>query len=1509
MRLDPKEFAQKGLYDASLEHDNCGVGFICNFKGERSHSVVESGIQILLNLEHRGACGSDPCTGDGAGILTQIPDRFFQGQAKKLNVEIPAEGRYAVGMVFFPQDYAERERMQQVFEANVKELGLKFLAWRDVPTNNHGLGQGAIETEPVIKQILIEDPKADQKTFERVLYQVSKYTEHTIENSDDFKEKDFFFIASLSSRTIVYKGLLMTNQLKSYYPDLQDPSFESAIALVHSRFSTNTFPSWDLAHPYRYIAHNGEINTVKGNRNWMATRQSSFESDFFGEDIRKLFPIITPNGSDSFSFDNGLEMLHVMGRTLPHAMMMMIPEAWQNYVGIDPIKKSFYEYHATLMEPWDGPACVCFTDGKMIGATLDRNGLRPARYTVTDDGFLIFASESGVLPIDESKIVQKGRLQPGKMLLADLQEGRIISDEELKAKICAEQPYQEWVKQIIDLSDLPEPKQNPQDTDHETIMTRQKAFGYSDEDLKVILSPMVETSKEPVGSMGTDTPIAVLSDQAPLLFNYFKQQFAQVTNPAIDPIREQLVMSHRIYLGSEGNLLDTKHEHCRRLRLEQPILENKELEQLREIESEGFKSITLKSLFKRSENDQELCQNLRKALNDLFRQADSAVQDGVNLIILSDRGIDHDHIAIPSLLAASGLHQHLIRQGTRSYTSIILETGEARETAHFACLLGFGAEAVNPYLAFESIDSLLQKEKINKAISLSDAHHAYIHAVELGLFKVFSKMGISTLQSYNGAQIFEAIGLAKEFVETYFTGTVSRIEGVGLDVIAKEAHMRHHRAFPDQETSVPKLPVGGDYAFRVKGEFHSWNPESISQLQHAVRQNKYETYRQFSQTINEQNKKVATLRGLMGFKKTSSVPLEEVETASEIVKRFATGAMSFGSISKEAHENLAIAMNRIGGKSNTGEGGEDPERFIVRENGDLARSAIKQVASGRFGVTTHYLVNSDEIQIKISQGAKPGEGGQLPGHKVDRVIAKVRYSTPGVGLISPPPHHDIYSIEDLAQLIHDLKNVNPQARVTVKLVSEAGVGTIAAGVAKAHADMILISGYDGGTGASPLSSIKHAGLPWELGLAETQQILVAQGLRSRTVLQTDGQLKTGRDVVIAALLGAEEYGFATAPLIASGCIMMRKCHLNTCPVGIATQNPELRKRFQGTPEHVVNYFFFIAEEVRELMAELGFRKIDDMIGRSDLLQADQSIHHWKANGIDFGALFYKPKVKDHKEEYQTICQDHGLDKSLDHKILEKCQAAIDSKAKVEMTLDIRNVNRTVGTQMSGKIAKQYGAEGLPDGTIKVNFKGSAGQSFGAFLTNGVQFKVWGDANDYLGKGLFGGRIIVRPPQDAQYVAEDNIVVGNVLLYGAIAGEVFIRGKAGERFAVRNSGAAAVVEGVGDHGCEYMTGGLVIVLGEVGRNFAAGMSGGRAYIWDPKQNFAQKCNPEMVDLEELDSDDQNKLKEMLEKQVEHTDSQVAQRILNDWDNQWQQFVKVMPRDYKRALQELEAEKVA
>ncbi len=1489
----------QGLYRPEHEHDACGIGFIANIEGRKSHDIVVKGVQILINLTHRGACGCDPQTGDGAGILIQIPHAYFEREMAGQGVALPSAGEYGVGMAFLPVDPHDRLICEGVVEKIVREEGLAVLGWRDTPINGNMIGRVARVSQPYIEQIFIRSaPGMDQDALERKLYVVRKRAEAAI-LATDLKEKEFFYMPSLSSRTIVYKGLLLAPQITDFYKELLDPELTSGLCLVHQRFSTNTFPSWKLAHPYRYICHNGEINTLRGNMNWMQARQNVLASPLFGDDIKKLLPIITSGGSDSAMLDNAVELLALSGRSLPHVMSMLIPEAWDHDNTMPEDIKAFYEYHASLMEPWDGPAAVAFTDGRLIGAKLDRNGLRPGRYVVTNDGLVVLASEAGVLPIKPEDVMMKGRLAPGKFFLVDTEQKRLITDEEIKKQLAARQPYAEWLKENqITLDHLPSPT-HVLPSNHETILMRQRAFGYTDEDLKIILSPSALAGEEPIGSMGIDTPLACLSDKPQLLFSYFKQTFAQVTNPAIDSIREGLVMSLNSYIGSEGNILEETPKNCHTLKLRHPVISNWRLEKLRRVSWGDFLAASLPMLFHVRGGEAEL----EQALETLCRRASLAIQSGYSLLILSDRGVDHEYAPIPSLLALSAVHNHLVREGTRNQVALIVESGEPREVMHFALLLGYGASAVNPYLAIETLEDRHRAGAFPAEYTWDKVFKSYMKAIDKGLLKTFSKMGISTLQSYQGAQIFEAIGLNKSLVETYFTGTSSRIEGVGIEVLAREALMRHEFAMQPPQESETELRVGGEYQYRIRGERHLLNPASVSKLQHAVRSGKFETFREFADTVNQQNRDLQMLRGMFDFKPNGpAVPIEEVEPAAEIVKRFATGAMSFGSISKEAHETLAIAMNRIGGKSNTGEGGEDEERFQRDANGDLRRSAIKQVASARFGVTTNYLINADDLQIKIAQGAKPGEGGQLPGHKVDEVIARVRHSIPGVGLISPPPHHDIYSIEDLAQLIFDLKNVNPQARISVKLVAEVGVGTVAAGVAKAHSDVILISGYDGGTGASPISSIRHAGIPWELGLAETQQVLVMNDLRSRVRLQVDGKILTGRDVAVGALLGAEEFGFATTPLIAMGCIMMRKCHLNTCPVGVATQDPELRKKFQGTPENVINFLFFVAEDLRKIMAELGFRKVDEMVGRVDCLVQRKDIEHWKAKGIDLSSVLYNPPMPSHVGRRCTQAQDHGLQDALDSKLIEQASDAIEHRAPVSLSLPIRNVHRTVGAMLSGQIAKRHGSAGLPDDTIRIQFHGCAGQSFAAFLAKGVTLTLEGEANDYVGKGLSGGRVIIYPPRASRFVPEENILVGNVCLYGATSGEVFLNGMAGERFAVRNSGATAVVEGVGDHGCEYMTRGLVVVLGKTGRNFAAGMTGGIAFVLDQTGEFASvSCNRTDVDLEPAtDPRDLEMLHQLVTRHAEYTDSPQGKWILKHWETVSPKFVKVFPHEYKRVL---------
>ena len=1488
----------QGLYDPSHEHDACGIGFVAHIKGHKSHDIIEKGIQILINLTHRGACGCDPETGDGAGLLIQIPHAFFTRETAKLGFTLPAVGEYGVGMVFLPLDRHQRLEAEGIIEKIVIEEGLRLLGWRDTPTHGDAIGRIARGSQPYIQQLFVGHALGmTQDQLERKLYVVRKRAENEIA-ATDLSEKSMFYIPSLSSRTIVYKGLLLAPQIAKFYEELADPELVSALCVVHQRFSTNTFPTWQLAHPFRYIAHNGEINTLKGNVNWMQARQSILESPLFGDDLKKLFPITQPNGSDSSAFDNALELLVLSGRSLPHAMAMLIPEAWDGNPFMAPEKRAFYEYHCSLMEPWDGPAAVAFTDGRVIGATLDRNGLRPARYLVTKDDLVVVSSETGVLYVKPEDVRRKGRLQPGKMFLVDLEQGRIIADEEIKQQLAARQPYAEWLKQQqITLHDLAEPAK-VLGSDHQTIAERQRVFGYTDEDVRTLMTPMAANGEEPIGSMGTDTPLACLSDKPQPLFNYFKQLFAQVTNPPIDPIREEMVMSLVSYIGTERNILDETPEHCHTLKLPHPIITNRDLEKLKRLAQGNFLTSTLPLFYPPNEGKK----GLERALDGICRRASLAVQAGYTILILSDRGVDREYAPIPSLLALTAVHNHLIREGSRTQVALIIESGEPREVMHYALLIGYGASAVNPYLAIESLEDLVMRGLLPEGVTFEKAQYNYIKAINKGLLKVFSKMGISTLQSYRGAQVFEAIGLNRSLVDKYFTGTASRIEGVDLEVLAREAKLKHDLAyFPISEHDT-ELPTGGNYAYRVKGEFHLYNPGTISKLQHAVTQDKFSTFEEYTTLVNDQNRQLCTLRGLFQFKQSTPIALDEVEPVTEIVKRFATGAMSFGSISKEAHETLAIAMNRIGGRSNTGEGGEDEARFTPDANGDRRRSAIKQVASGRFGVTTNYLVNADELQIKMAQGAKPGEGGQLPGYKVDDVIAKVRHSVPGVGLISPPPHHDIYSIEDLAQLIYDLKNVNPKARISVKLVAEVGVGTVAAGVAKAHADVVLISGHDGGTGASPLTSLKHCGAPWELGLAETQQVLVMNDLRSRIRVQADGKLQTGRDVAIAALLGAEEFGFSTAPLVALGCIMMRKCHLNTCPVGIATQDPALRAKFTGQPEHVINFFFFIAEQVRQIMAQLGFRRMDEMVGRVDMLEARPAIDHWKAKGLDFSAILYNPRVPSRVGRRCMVAQDHGLNEALDYKLIEHAQDAIQHQTPIEIRLPIKNTHRTVGAMLSGDIARRWGSAGLPKDTIKFKFNGSAGQSFGAFLAHGVTLELEGDANDYVGKGLSGGRLIVYPPRNSMFIPEENILIGNVVLYGATTGEAFFNGVGGERFAVRNSGATAVVEGLGDHGCEYMTNGLVVVLGRVGRNFAAGMSGGIAYVLDEAGDFSKsQCNKASVDLEQVfDQHDQNTLQTWIFRHFDATGSPRAKWILENWAEMLPKFVKVFPHEFKRVM---------
>jgi glutamate synthase (NADPH/NADH) large chain len=1490
------------LYDPSFEHDACGIGFVANIKGTKSHQHITDALTVLENMEHRGACGCESNTGDGAGIMLQVPHEFLFDECLKLGVHLPSVGKYGVGVIFFPKEIRLREECRDIFNRSAEKLGLEILTYRKVPVNKTDIGATALSVEPCMEHVFVGCPDhiTNPDDFERKLFILRNYASHTIRNT--VKKDDIgFYLASLSYKTIIYKGQLTSLQVRGYFPDLSDKRVVSAFGLVHSRFATNTFPSWKLAQPFRYIAHNGEINTLQGNLNWLRTSEKGFTSPWFSkEEMDMLLPIVTEGQSDSACLDNMIELLTLTGRSLPHVMMMLIPEAWDGNGQMDPVKKSFYEYHACMMEPWDGPASISFTDGKIIGATLDRNGLRPSRYAVTHDDRVIMASETGVLPIDPSMIKEKGRLQAGKMFVVDMEQGRIISDDELKQTICAQKPYAEWLnKYKIRLEELPEPRVMFTHLEHDQVFKYQKAFGYSTEDLDTIIAPMALDGKEPIGSMGTDVPLAVLSEQPQHLSSYFKQLFAQVTNPPIDPIRERMVMSLATFAGSNGNLLMEDPLACHSVALKHPVLTNHELEKIRSIDTGIFQAKTLQTYFRADGKPG----SLRAGLDRLCRYAVDAVEDGFEVIILTDRAIDSDHAPMPSLLATAAVHHHLIRKGYRGQVGIIVEAGDVWEVHHFACLLGFGATAINPYLALSSIRDMKLTDKLQTDLDADHLKKNYIKAVNEGLLKVFSKMGISTLQSYQGAQIFEIIGLNKTVVEQYFTGATSRIQGMGLDEIAKETLSKHFFAFSRKEIPVDRLPVGGIYQWKRKGEFHLFNPQTIHLLQHATKTNDYTTFKKYSKVVNDQGEKACTLRSQFRFKRNRpSISIDEVEPSENIYKRFATGAMSFGSISWEAHTTLAIAMNRLGGKSNTGEGGEDEIRYEKLPNGDSMRSAIKQVASARFGVTSYYLTEADELQIKMAQGAKPGEGGQLPGHKVDEWIGRTRHATPGVGLISPPPHHDIYSIEDLAQLIFDLKNANRAARINVKLVSKAGVGTIAAGVAKAKADVVLISGHDGGTGASPISSIKHAGLPWELGLAETHQTLVKNKLRSRVVVQADGQMKTGRDIAVATLLGAEEWGVATAALIVEGCIMMRKCHMNTCPVGVATQDTELRKRFTGDPDHVVNFFRFITEELREIMAELGFRTINEMIGQVDSLEMRDDITHWKYNRLDLSAILYKEDASDGTGLYKLEEQDHGLSEVLDWQLLKTAQPAIEKKQRVSASFPIRNTDRTAGTILSNEITKRYKAEGLPEDTIHFNFTGTAGQSFGAFNVRGLTLELEGDANDYFGKGLSGAKLIIYPSRQATYVPEENIIIGNVAFYGATSGEAYIRGKAGERFAVRNSGASVVVEGVGDHGCEYMTGGNAVILGATGRNFAAGMSGGIAYVYDVNGGFSELCNCEMVDLDPLNAEDAQLLYDMITKHYAYTASSVARFVLDDFENQLRNFIKVFPKEYKRALAE-------
>ncbi|WP_082553873.1 glutamate synthase large subunit [Altererythrobacter sp. Root672] len=1533
--------APQGLYDPRNEHDSCGVGFVAHIKGEKSHTIVSQALEILANLDHRGAVGSDPLLGDGAGILVQIPDALYRRWAEGEGLTLPPLGDYAVAMCFLPQHDEAREFITSQFEKFIAKEGQTLIGWRDVPTTEDGLGKAVLASMPVIRQCFVGrgDNCADQDAFERKLIVIRKQTQNPLTElaeKHNLPEITQLYLPSFSSRTVVYKGLLLANQVGSFYNDLRDPLCTSALGLVHQRFSTNTFPSWKLAHPYRFMAHNGEINTVRGNVNWMNARRRTMESPLLGADLDKLWPIIPHGQSDTACLDNALELLLLGGYSLSHAMMMLVPEAWAGNPQMDPARRAFYEYHAALMEPWDGPAAVAFTDGRQIGATLDRNGLRPARFSITRDDIVCLASESGVLPFREEDIVRKWRLQPGKMLLIDFEQGRIVEDEELKADLAKAKPYQQWLDQAqYKLKDL-EAIESDQEAVREeatSLLDRQQAFGYTQEDITKFLEPMASQADDPLGSMGTDTPIAVLSRRPRLLYDYFKQNFAQVTNPPIDPIREELVMSLTSMIGPRPNLLGQDAGTHKRLEVDQPILTNRDLEKIRSVEKVldgAFRTETIDITWDAASG----ADGLEMALKEMCWAATEAVLQDRTILILSDRAQGPDRIPIPALLATAAVHHHLVRQGLRMQTGLVVETGEAREVHHFCVLAGYGAEAVNPYLAFETLEQIRQ-EKLPD-LEPQQVRKNYVKAIGKGIFKVMSKMGISTYQSYCGAQIFDAVGLSTAFIDKYFTGTATTIEGIGLKQAAEEAVRRHQAAYGDNPIYEKMLDVGGIYQQRLRGEDHAWTASSVANLQHAVRGNDFKNYEEFAKSINEQSERLLTIRGLMELKKADKpLDISEVESAEDIVKRFATGAMSYGSISWEAHTTLAIAMNRIGGKSNTGEGGEDPKRFKPLGNGDTMRSAIKQVASGRFGVTTEYLVNADDIQIKMAQGAKPGEGGQLPGHKVDKIIGKTRHSTPGVGLISPPPHHDIYSIEDLAQLIHDLKNVNPASRVSVKLVSEVGVGTVAAGVSKARADHVTISGYEGGTGASPLTSLTHAGSPWEIGLAETQQTLLLNDLRSRIAVQVDGGLRTGRDVAIGALLGADEFGFATAPLIAAGCIMMRKCHLNTCPVGVATQNPVLRARFTGQPEHVINYFFFVAEELRKIMAEMGFRTVQEMIGRVDRINMNKAISHWKADGVDLSRLLHQVPPAEGHSLYQTGTQDHGLDAALDNELIAASRSAIDSGETVVLERQVRNVNRTVGTMLSGEIARKHGHPGLKPDQLRIAFTGVAGQSFAAWLVHGVTLDLVGDANDYVGKGLSGGRVIVRQPAHVDRDPKDNIIVGNTVLYGAIAGEAYFNGVAGERFAVRNSGAVAVVEGTGDHGCEYMTGGVVAVLGRTGRNFAAGMSGGIAYVYDEDGSFKDRCNLAMVDLVAIDASasedegtglpqqrashvddagmgdmlrhDAERLRILVERHKLHTGSKRAAALLDDWNNALSKFIKVMPRDYSLALKQLEAER--
>ena len=1485
---------QQGLYDPTQEKDSCGVGFVCNIKGLRSNDIIKQGLKVLRRLDHRGGVGSDPKTGDGAGILIQTPHEFFKKVASKAHFDLPPLGKYGTGIVFLPQDKSSREFIKSVFSKVIAEEEQILLGWRDVPVDNSGIGKTARESEPVIAQVFIESNEniKEQLSFERRLYIIRKRIENAVRNSE-IKQKDFFYITNLSSRTFSYKGLLTPHQLERFFIDLQDESLKSALCLIHSRYSTNTFPTWDLAQPFRFLAHNGEINTLRGNINWMRARERLLKSTIFGNDIDKIKPVIVPGGSDSATIDNVFELLVLSGRSLPHTMMTLIPEAWQQNKLISDELRNFYKYHACSMEPWDGPAAIAFSDGIKVGAVLDRNGLRPARYIVTKKDLVVMASEVGVLDIEPDDILVSGRLEPGKMFFIDTELGRIVDDAEVKETMSTRKPYGVWIKNnMLELEDLPELEET--ESSSEDILTLLKAFGYTREDLKFILKPMAEKGEEPTGSMGNDTPHSVLSKDPQLLYTYFKQLFAQVTNPAIDSIREELVMSLETYLGPEKDILEETPQHCHKLRVKRPILTNRELAKIRSINRGGFKTKTISLLFDASSE-----KNFIDALEKICEQASSAINEGYTFIILSDRGVNEKMAALPALLATGAIHHHLVREALRTQVGIIVESAEPRETHHLALLLGYGADLINPYLAYDAVEQLVQDGELK--LDLDSALNNYRKAMDKGILKIISKMGISTIQSYRGAQIFEALGLNQEVVDRCFSGTPSRIGGISFNIIAQETILRHRRAYEEKKIEVPHLATGGFYQWKKDGDFHLLNPESIATLQDAVRKNDYSRYKEFAALINDQSKNPTTLRSLLKFKGHSPIPIDEVEPPEKIFKHFAVGAMSFGSISKEAHETIAIAMNRIGGRSNTGEGGEDPARFIPLPNGDSTRSAVKQVASGRFGVTTNYLVNADELQIKIAQGAKPGEGGQLAGRKVSVTIARTRYTTPGVTLISPPPHHDIYSIEDLAQLIFDLKNANPKAYISVKLVSEIGVGTIAAGVAKGHADLILISGGDGGTGDSPRSSMRHAGLPWELGLSETHQTLLLNDLRSRVCLQTDGQMRTGRDVAIAAMLGAEEFGFNTTALITLGCVMLRHCNLDSCPVGIATQDEILRKRFKGKPEHLINYFHFVAQELREIMASLGIKKLNDLVGRTDFLELNKDILPWKAHDIDFSRILYKPDLPKSVGRYHTISQDHGIDKVMDLKLIEMAKNSLEKKEPLKKELSIRNVDRTTGAMLSSEVCRRYGEEALPEDTIHFKFRGAAGQSFGSFLAKGITFELEGMANDYVGKGISGGKIIVYPDRKSNYKPEENIIIGNTTFYGATSGEAYIRGVAGERFCVRNSGLNAVVEGVGAHGCEYMTGGRVVVLGKTGRNFAAGMSGGIAYVYDSRGDFKDRCNMSMVELEELNSDDILTIQKLLKNHFKYTKSKLAKDILDDFDNAIRKFVKIMPLEYKHILE--------